>query len=138
MKTTYNGRRPQNIKSWISQQPLNGTSSNFKLKFRGPNKMKYCLKWIWPTMEDDLKILKVEYLWRRPTMEDNLKILKVEYLSSHWSDPHSILNLNLGDQTKIEYYLKWRWPTVEDDLKIFKVEYLSNHWSDLPQILNLS
>ena len=83
MKTTSNGRRPQNIKSWISQQPLIGSSSNFKLKLRGPNKNIKCLK------------------WRRPPMEDDLKILKVEYLSNHSSDPPQILNLSLGDQTKI-------------------------------------
>ena len=40
MKTTSNGRRPQNIKSKISQQPLNRPSSNFKLKLRGPNRNK--------------------------------------------------------------------------------------------------
>jgi hypothetical protein len=44
MKTTSNGRRPQNIKSGISQQPLIGSSSNFKLKLRGPHKNKKCLK----------------------------------------------------------------------------------------------
>ena len=70
-------------------------------------------------------------------MEDDLKILKVEYLSNHWSDLPKILNLSLSDQTKIKYCLKWRRPTIEDDLKIFKVEYLSNR-SDLPQIINLS
>ena len=32
-----NGRRPQNIKCKISQQPLVGSYSNFKLKLRGPN-----------------------------------------------------------------------------------------------------
>ena len=31
------GRRPQNIKSGISQQPLIGLYSNFKLKLRRPN-----------------------------------------------------------------------------------------------------
>ena len=33
-------------------------------------------------------------------MEDDLKILKVEYLSNHWSDLPQILNLSSGDQTK--------------------------------------
>ena len=37
MKTTIKGRRPQNIKSGISQSPPIGTFSNFKLKLRGPN-----------------------------------------------------------------------------------------------------
>ena len=35
-------------------------------------------------------------------MEEDLKILKVEYLSNHWSDFPQILDLSLGDQTKIE------------------------------------
>ena len=34
IKTTSNGRRPQNIKSGISQQPLIGSHSNFKLKLK--------------------------------------------------------------------------------------------------------
>ncbi len=40
MKTTFNRRRPQNIKSWISQQPLIGFSSNFKHKLRDQTKFK--------------------------------------------------------------------------------------------------
>ena len=35
-------------------------------------------------------------------MEDDLKILKVEYLVNHWSDFPQILNLSSGDQTKIK------------------------------------
>ena len=35
-------------------------------------------------------------------MEEDLKILKVEYLSNHWSDFPQISNLSLGDQTKIK------------------------------------
>ena len=35
-------------------------------------------------------------------MEDNLEILKVEYLSNQWSDLPQILNLILGDKTKIK------------------------------------
>jgi hypothetical protein len=83
MKTTSNGRRPQNIKSWISQQPLIRSSSNFKLMLRRPNK--------------DIKYSK----WRQPPLEDDLKILKVEYLSNHSLDPPHIFNLISGDQTKI-------------------------------------
>jgi hypothetical protein len=71
-------------------------------------------------------------------VEDDLKILKVEYLSNHWLDLPQILNCSLGDQTKIDNCFKWRQPPMEDDLKIIKVEYLSNHCSDLPNILNLS
>ena len=83
MKTTSNGRRPQNIKRWIFQQPLIRSSSNFKLKLRGPNQNQKCLK------------------WRRPPMEDDIKILKVEYLSNHWSDLPQILNWSSEDQTKM-------------------------------------
>ena len=113
-KTTTNGRQPQNIKSWISQQPLIWSSSNFKLKLREPNQNHKCLKGRWPAMEEDLKILKVLYI------------------SNHWSDYPQILNLSLGYQTKTKY--AWN----KYDLKTLKVELLSNHWSDLPQILNLS
>ena len=70
-------------------------------------------------------------------MEENLKVLKVEYLCNHIDLPQ-ILNLSFGDKTKIENSWKGRGHPMEDDLPILKVEYLSNHWSDLPQILNLS
>ena len=51
-------------------------------------------------------------------MEDDLKISKVEYLSIHWLDHTQILNLSLGDQTKLYNFFKWRRPLAEDDLKI--------------------
>ena len=35
-------------------------------------------------------------------MEDELNILKIEYLSNHLSDLPQILNLSSGDQTKKE------------------------------------
>ena len=35
-------------------------------------------------------------------MEEDLKILEFEYLSNHRSDFPQILNLSLGDQTKIK------------------------------------
>ena len=38
----------------------------------------------------------------QPTIEDELKILKVEYLSNYWSDFPQILKLSSGDQTKIK------------------------------------
>ena len=44
-------------------------------------------------------------------MEDDLKILKVEYLRNHLSDFPQILNVNSGDQTKIKN------PQKEDDLQ---------------------
>jgi hypothetical protein len=71
-------------------------------------------------------------------MEDDLKILKVEYLSNHWSDIILILNLSYGGQTKVNRSLKVKTTPMEDDLKILNVGNLSNHWSDLIQILNLS
>ena len=73
------GRWPQNIKSWISQQPLIGFSSNLKLKLRGTNPYKkYSTQ-------------------RQAPVKDDLKILKLEYLNNHWSDFLQILNLGLGD-----------------------------------------
>ena len=63
-------------------------------------------------------------------MEDNLKILKVEYLSNRLLDHTRFLNLDLGDQSKVYIYFKWRLPHMDDDLKILKVEYLSNYCMD--------
>ena len=34
-------------------------------------------------------------------MEEDLKILKLEYLNNHWSDVIQIWNLNFGDQFKV-------------------------------------
>ena len=55
-----------------------------KLKLREPNQNQKCLK------------------QRRPPMEDDHKILKVVYLSNQRSDFPQILDLSLGDQTKIK------------------------------------
>ena len=62
-------------------------------------------------------------------MEDDLKILKVEYLSNHYLE---------YSQTLFYNSLKWRRPPMKDDLKILKVEYVRNQWLDHTQILNLS
>jgi hypothetical protein len=106
-----------------------------------------------PSNEDDLKILKVEYLsnrlldhtqilnsdqskvfkyfkWRRLSKEDDLNILKVEYLSNHLLDPTQILNLSLDDNTMLYKFFKWWRPPIVDDLKILKGEYISNHCMD--------
>ena len=53
---------------------------------------------------------------RRPKLEDNLKILIVEYLSNHWSDHAQILNLSLCDQNQGLQMHKVKIPTMEDDL----------------------
>ena len=39
--------------------------------------IEYCFKGMRPLMEDDIKISK---------LEDDLNILKLEYLSNHWKD----------------------------------------------------
>jgi hypothetical protein len=115
---TSNGRWPQNIKSEISQQPLIGSYTNFKLKY-------------------DQTILCKPLKWRRPSMEDDLKILKVKYLSNHLLDPTQILNLCFDEQTMFYKYSKWRRPPMEENLKILKVEHLSNHLLYPTQILNV-
>ena len=53
--------------------------------------------------EDDLQ-WKTTSNGRRPPMEDDLKILKVEYLSNRLLDHTQILNLDLGDQSKVFKY----------------------------------
>ena len=154
-KTTTNGRRPQNMKSGISQQPLVGSYSNLKLKLWDQIRVYKGIKSRRPPAEDDLKIWKVEYFsfhwsdltqiwnwskydqiraykdikWRRPPKEDDHQPLVRSY---------SNLKLKLWVQIRVYKGIKWRRLPVEDDLKIWKVEYLSNHWSDLTQIWNLS
>ena len=60
MKMTSNWRLPQNLESWISEQPLLESSSNFKFKLKGLKQNHKYLTWRWLPMEDDPKILKVE------------------------------------------------------------------------------
>ena len=67
-------------------------------------------------------------------MEDDLKILKVEYLSNLLLDLTQILNLSLDDQTIFYKSLKWRQPQMENDLKIVNWEHLRNDLLDLIQI----
>ena len=62
-------------------------------------------------------------------MEDNLKILKGEYLSNHLLDHTKILKLSSDVQTTCYKFLN------EDDQQILKGEYLSNHLLDKTQIL---
>ena len=89
--------------AWIevsfSQQQLIGSFSNFKLKLEDKTKAYRCIKWRWQSMEDDLKILKEDYL------------------SNHLSDPTQILNLSLDDQTNVYKCINWRWPSMKEDLK---------------------
>ena len=47
MKMNTNGRGPKNYKIGISQQPLVWTSSNLKLKLRGPTQ-----DWNWNNEDD--------------------------------------------------------------------------------------
>ena len=55
-------------------------------------------------------------------MEEDLKVLKVEYLSNCLLYHTEILNLNLDDQTTFSKSSKWRRTSAEDDLQILKVE----------------
>ena len=55
-------------------------------------------------------------------MEDDLKILKVDYLSNNLLDHTQILNLSLYDQTIFfKSFKRWQ-PPMEEDLKLSKVE----------------
>ena len=53
-KTTSNGRWTLNMKRWISQQALIGSSSNFKHKLMGPHQSQKKFQWTRPSMEYDL------------------------------------------------------------------------------------
>ena len=58
--------------------------------------------------------MRMPYNGRRPTEEDNLKLIKVEYLSSNWSDIYQILNLRSTycRRNPQNITLKWRWPIL--------------------------
>jgi hypothetical protein len=88
MKTSYNGRRHQNLKIAISQQPLVGSYPNFKLKIREPNQ------------NQQKPQMRTTFIRRQP--QNN----KVEYHSNHWSDLSKILNVSSEDQTKVYRNLK--------------------------------
>ena len=96
-KKTSNGRRPQNIKSGISQKLLIGSYSNLNFSL------------------DDQIIFYNSEKRRKPPMDDDINILKVEYLSNTLLDHNQILNF-LDDQTIFYKSLKWRQTPMEDDL----------------------
>jgi hypothetical protein len=54
--------------------------------------------------EEEEKWLK----WRRPPLEEDLKILKEEYLSNRWTYLPKIVNLSLGDQTEIKIMVEMK------------------------------
>ena len=72
--------------------------------------------------------LHKSFKWRRPQMEDELKILKVEYLSNHFLDHTQIFNSSQDAQTIFYKSFNGKGPPMEDNLKILKVEYLGNHY----------
>ena len=78
------------------------------------------------------------FKWRGPPTEDDLKILKLEYLSNHLLDLTNILNWSLYDQSIFSQSFKWRRPPMEDNIKILKGEYLSTLLLDPTQISNSS
>jgi hypothetical protein len=148
MKTTSNGRWPQNIKRWISRQPLLGSSSNFKLKLRGPTTIKNNwnddppMERLWIGSSSNFKPkfrgsnLTQNWLKWHPPMEDDLKLLKGEYLSNHWLDLPQISYLSSGDQPKskmIEMMTPSNWRRPQN--WISKQPLIG---SSLPQISNLS
>ena len=59
------------------------------------------------------------FKWRQPLMEDDLKILKVEYpiIRSWFKDHNTILNLGFDDQTKRKMTSNGRRPPIEDNLQ---------------------
>ena len=75
MKTTSNGRWPQNIKSRIPRQPFIRSCSKFKLK--------------------------LTIFYKSPNPSHRISLWE-PFLSNHSSDLPQILNLGWGDQTKIE------------------------------------
>jgi hypothetical protein len=113
------------LKIEISQQPLERSYYNLKLKLKGQKFRR--------------GTGKITSNGRQPRMEDNLK----------WNTPSN------GRPPQMEVDLKWnttssgrrpewkttsngRLPQIEDDPKILKREYIWNHLLDHTQNLNLS
>ena len=72
-------------------------------------------------------------------MEDNLKILKVEYLSNHWSDLSQIWNLSSGDQNKPNSKMRKTKMTSNGRRPQNINSWISQQpLTDLPQIWDLS
>ena len=61
-------------------------------------------------------------------MEDDLNILKVEYLSNHLLDHIQILNLSLDDQTMFYKSSQWRRPQMGDNLRLNDVLKVYRMW----------
>ena len=99
MKTTSSGRRPQNMESGISQQPLVRSYSNLKLEL------------IWSNQSVQRYQMKMTSNGRWPPADDDLKIWQVEYLSNHWSDLTQIWNWSYGIKSECTKVLN------EDDLQ---------------------
>ena len=62
IKTAYNGRSPQNIKVEYPSNHWSDLPQILDLSLGDQMKIENCFKWRWPPMEDNFKILKVEYL----------------------------------------------------------------------------
>ena len=52
------------------------------------------------------------------SIEDDLKISKVEYLSNHLKDPTQMLKLSLDNQIIMYKFFKWRQPPIEDNIQL--------------------
>ena len=114
IKMIYNGKRPQKIKSWMSQEQLiqsssfqfmlKGPTQNWKLKtskylkltLRGPNQ-NWQISW----SEDDLKIFK-SWISQQPPIRSssNFKHTQVKNNNN--------LNFGLCDQPKVNDNLSWK------------------------------
>ena len=57
---------------------------------------------------------------KKTSTEDDLKILKVEYLSNRLLDHSQILNLSLDEQVIFLKSSKWRHPPTEDEVKLLE------------------
>ena len=86
------------------QNKIQSHSSSFK---GVSSKLKYTKK-ILKNTKEKLRIRIFQFF----ALEEDLKILKVEYLNIHWSDLLQILNLSFGDQTKIKNADDLQWKTT--------------------------
>jgi hypothetical protein len=61
-------------------------------------------------------------------MEDNLKILKVDYLNNRFLDHTQILNLDLDDQGKVFKYFQSNWRRPQNIKSVIAQQPLYGSW----------
>ena len=112
MKSSSNGRWPQNIKSGISQQLLIGSYSNFKLQLRWPNHILKILKIRQPQVERwPQSMQNVTYKFWGGNLEENTEEISSVALLSAACLYSKVIRIILGHRKIIPLILHGTTPS---------------------------